>query len=119
MNTFIKTLPLLTLLAFSYSVSAKAPAKALAQAAAQAPAQEDKKVDAKCFVELFGGGEQIIFWHIPSKKLPNLVSSIVGKKVPTNTSKQKVKIYKAYECVLQKDDFASSKAKALDAIAER
>lgn len=103
MNAFMKLLSVSSLLLLSYVLEAKAPAKV------------DKKVDAKCFVELLGGGEKIVFWHISSKKFPSLASSIVGKKIPTYGSKHKVKIYKAYECVLQKDDFSSSRAKALDA----
>lgn len=96
-------LSLLSLLVFSSYVEAKPAGKS------------DKKVDAKCFVELVGGGETIVFWNISSKKLSGLSTSIVGHQVMVANSKQKAKIYKSYECVLLKDNFATNKAKIVDA----
>lgn len=109
MNVFTKTsmkvIPLVTMLALSFVVEAKASEK------------KDKKVDAKCFVELVGGGEIVSFWYVPQNKVANLSKSITGHKVmvPSPQSKQKVKIYKAHECVLLKDDFTGSRAKMVDA----
>ncbi len=104
MNTFVKVIPLsAVLLVFSANIEAKTSVK------------QDKKVDAKCFVELIGGGETITFWNIPSKKLSVLAKSIIGHKVTTAGSRQKVKIYKAHECVLLKGDFKGSRAKIIDA----
>jgi len=102
MNILVKILPLVSLLSVSYAVEANSKEK------------QDKKVDAKCFVELVGGGERVVFWNIPSKKLSGLSKSITGHKVMVPNSKQKVKIYKAHECVLLKDDFTSSRAKIVD-----
>lgn len=82
---------------------------------AKPSAKEDKKVDVKCFVELVGGGETISFWSISAKKAANLSKSITGHKISVPNSKQKVKIYKAHECVFLKDDFAGSRAKIVDA----
>lgn len=101
-NTSMKIVSLITLMAFSFVIEAKTSVK------------QDKKVDAKCFVELVGGGERVIFWNISSKKLSSLSKSIVGHKVMVYNSKQKVKIYKAHECVLLKDDFSGSRAKIVD-----
>jgi len=101
-KTSIKTIPLATILALSFVIQAK-------------PLENvHKKVDAKCFVELVGGGESIIFWNIPSKKLSSLSKSITGHKIMVPNSKQKVSIYKTHECVLLKEDFKGSRAKLLD-----
>jgi hypothetical protein len=74
-----------------------------------------KKVDAKCFVELVGGGETVTFFNITEKKLTALSKSIIGHKIAPPGMKQKVKIYKAHECVLLKDNFKGNKAKRVDA----
>ena len=107
MNAFVKNnikiLPLAALLVFSFVIEAKNPAK------------QEKKVDAKCFVELVGGGEKVTFWNISSKKVSSLSKSIIGHKVGVQGSRQKVKIYKTHECVLSKDNFTSSRAKIVDA----
>ena len=103
MNIFVKILPLITLMMVSYTLEAKNKES------------QDKKVDAKCFVELVGGGDKVTFWNISSKKLAGLSKSIIGRKVMMTNSKQKVKIYKSHECVLLKDNFTSSRAKIVDA----
>jgi hypothetical protein len=103
MNTFMKILSLMAVLSFSFVIEAKTQVK------------QDKKVDAKCFVELVGGGETITFWNISSKKLSSLSKSITGRKVMVANSKQKVKIYQSHECVLLKNNFSGSRAKAVDA----
>ena len=82
---------------------------------AQSSSKQVKKVDAKCFVELVGGGESIAFFNITEKKLATLSQSIVGYKVAQRGTKQKVNIYKAHECTLLKDDFKSKKAQRVDA----
>lgn len=106
MNTltknFMKVFPLMAMLVFSLSIEAK-PVK-----------KESKKVDVKCFVELVGGGEMVSFWNIPQNKVSGLSKSITGHKVIAPNSKQKAKIYKAYECVLLNDDFIGSKARMID-----
>ncbi|OUR62609.1 hypothetical protein A9Q74_04040 [Colwellia sp. 39_35_sub15_T18] len=102
MNALIKILPFITLLTVSYTVKVDSKEKL------------HKKIDVKCFVELVGGGEQVIFWNISSKKLSGLSQSIIGHKVTVHNSKQKAKIYKAHECILLKDEFTSVRAKRLD-----
>jgi hypothetical protein len=106
MNIFtknsMKVIPLVTMLMFSFVIEAKQSKK------------EGKKVDAKCFVELVGGGEMVSFWNISEKKISSLSKSTVGRKVMLPGSKQKVQIYKTHECVLSSDDFTGSKAKLVD-----
>lgn len=99
----MKVIPLVTMLAFSFAIEAKQPEK------------KDKKVDVKCFVELVGGGDMVSFWNVSTSKASSLSKSITGRKVMVPNSKQKVKIYKAYECALLKDDFTGSRAKSVDA----
>jgi len=103
MNIYIKVLPLVTLLALSYSTEAKSKEK------------QSKKVNVKCFIELVGGGDMVSFWHVSQKKVSSLSKSIIGRKVMLLNSKQKAQIYKAYECVLSTDNFTNSRAKIVDA----
>lgn len=103
MNVFVKVLPLTVLLAFSFTIEAKTSIK------------QERKVDAKCFVELVGGGETITFFNIQERKLSSLSKTIVGHKVSPLSTDKKVKIYKAHECVLLKANFKGSKAKIVDA----
>ncbi|NQY87313.1 MAG: hypothetical protein HRT51_06085 [Colwellia sp.] len=103
MTTFIKILLPIILFIISNDLEAKTSTK------------QDKKVDAKCFVELIGGGEMVSFWNVSQNKVSNLSKSITGHKVMVPGSKQKVKIYKAYECVLFKADFTGRRAKIVDA----
>lgn len=98
-----KVIPLVIMFIFSFGIEAKPLEK------------ENKKVDVKCFVELVGGGERVSFWNVSQNKVSILSKSIIGRKVMVPNSKQKVKIYKVYECVLLRDDFKGSKAKIVDA----
>ncbi|MFT6987856.1 MAG: hypothetical protein ACJAT7_003721 [Psychromonas sp.] len=101
--TSMKFIPLVTMLVFSFGIEAKQLEK------------ESKKVDAKCFVEIVGGGEMVSFWNVSQNKISSLSKSITGRKVMAPNSKQKVIIYKADECVLLKDNFTGSRAKIVDA----
>lgn len=76
--------------------------------------KETNKVSVKCHVLLVDGNEAISLWSIQLKKLNKLKDNIVGKKVHTAKSKHKVKISKAFQCVLDDDDFQSSIARFLD-----
>ncbi|PKG86440.1 hypothetical protein CXF85_01690 [Colwellia sp. 75C3] len=78
-----------------------------------------KKVTAKCHVVLVGGNETIIFHRIKPEKLSLLTNSIVGKKVSTQKSPDKIKVYRAFECVLDKEKFTSIKARSLDRMTPR
>lgn len=73
-----------------------------------------KKVNAKCHVTLLDGSETVIFWRTQPKKLSKLVNNIVGQKVATHKSLEKMKIYKAFQCVLDGDDFTSFQARSID-----
>lgn len=77
------------------------------------------KVNAKCHVALIDGSDSIIFYRIHSDKFHKLEGKIVGKKVLTQKSPEKIKIYRAFECVLDKDDFTQSNSKLLDKKTER
>ena len=103
-NTTMKALPLVAILVFSIVVDAKSPNQE----------KVNKTVDVKCFVELVGGGETISFWNVPSSKVSALAKSISNRKIPSPTSKQKVKIFKAHECVLLNEKFSGGRAKIVD-----
>ena len=74
----------------------------------------NKKVNAKCHVALIDGSEVIQFWLTKPEVISKLANHIVGKKVMKKKSLDKIKIYKAYECVLEGHEFTSLKAQALD-----
>ncbi len=74
----------------------------------------NSKVSAKCHVLLVGGNEIISLWYIQQKQLKKLKDNIVGKKVLPQQSIQRIKIYQAFECVLEDDTFQSGKARLLD-----
>lgn len=81
--------------------------------------EKNKKVNAKCHVVLVDGSEAIIFYRIKVEKFSKLANKIVGKRVLTQKSTQKVKVYQAYECVLKEDDFTSPNSQFLDKKTER
>lgn len=73
-----------------------------------------EKLDAKCHVALINGNEAIVFWRTTPEKLAKLASDIIGNKASTPKLKDKVRIYRAYECVLEKEEFSTLKARTLD-----
>lgn len=76
--------------------------------------EENKKVNAKCHVTLVDGSEAIIFWKTQPKKLSKLANNVAGKRVSTQKSLKKIKVYRAFQCVLDEDDFTSPRARSLD-----
>lgn len=81
--------------------------------------KKNETVDAKCHVALIDGSETIIFFHIYSDKFPKLSNEIEGKRVLTQKSIEKIKVYRVYECVLDEDDFTKANSKSLDKKIER
>ena len=102
MTTFIKILLPIILFIISNDLEAKTSTK------------QDKKVKAKCHVVLVGGNEAIKFWRIQPSQLSKLPNQVEGKKVSTHKSLDKIKVYRAFECVLEGNDFTSLKARTLD-----
>ena len=92
----------------------------IAQAKDKTTDLNEKSINAKCYVELVGGGETISLWRIKPSLLENLSNSIVGKKIidisskKSTPNKQKSTIYKAKQCILEEDDFTSPIARAMD-----
>jgi hypothetical protein len=76
--------------------------------------KKNKKVNAKCHVTLVDGSEAIIFWKIQPEKLSELNNTVVGKRISTQKSLKKIKVYRAFQCVLDGDDFTSPRARSLD-----
>ena len=81
--------------------------------------EKTKYVNAKCHVALIDGSDTIIYYHINSDKFSKLANEIVGKRVLTQKSIKKIKIYRVHECALDEDDFTSTKSKSLDKKIER
>lgn len=81
--------------------------------------KKNETLDAKCHVALIDGSETIIFFHIYSDQFPKLSNDIVGKRVQTQKSVERIKVYRVYECVLDEDNFTKDSSKALDKKIER
>jgi len=77
--------------------------------------KKSQKVDAKCHVELYGGGETLYFRTIKREKLKSLAKKMVNRSVLTPMSSTKRKVYKVHECVLLQDTFKASRSKEVDA----
>jgi len=84
------------------------------QIALSANKQNSAKVAVKCHVLLVDGKQMISLWSIQQNQLKKLKDNIIGKKILPLESIQRVKIYQAYECVLEDDAFESTKARLLD-----
>jgi len=109
MKGFVMSISCIILLAL-FTVQAAKPVKTVEEKGVTSY----KKVNVKCHVALVDGKETIQFWRTKSDGLAKLTKHIVGKKVSVQNSLDKVKIYKAYECVLEGGEFTSLKAQSLD-----
>lgn len=78
-----------------------------------------KKIEVKCFIELYGGRETIHFRKIKENELAKLPNMLVNSNVSVIGSKQKQKIFKVHECALLNDEFSDSHAKQVDAATPR
>ena len=83
--------------------------------AKQVDKEEGKTVEAKCHIELFGGGETIHFIVINEHRLKALPQELINRSVMTQLSDKKRKIYKVTECILLNDSFLGNRAQFIDA----
>jgi len=74
----------------------------------------EKEVNAKCYVQLVGGGETISLWLVKPSLLKSLPSTISGQEILVITTQKKAHIYRAEECVLEEDDFNIARARVMD-----
>jgi len=80
-------------------------------------ANAKQRQDVKCYVELYGGAETVIFietYGNQAKNLDKVAKQWVNKKVQTQVAKDKKVIYKVHECALLNTPFKTSKARAID-----
>lgn len=68
----------------------------------------------KCHVELIGGIQTIHFVSTKKQSLKEVTNSLVGKKRFKPFSREKLAIYKVFECVWLNDKFTSAQSKAVD-----
>ena len=71
-------------------------------------------IDYKCHIELIGGIQTIHFVNTKGKSLSGIAHSLVGKTTEKPFSKEKLGIYKVYECVALNDKFSNAQSNALD-----
>jgi hypothetical protein len=76
--------------------------------------QNVEKVEVKCHVELYGGGETIYFIKIKKDKLAKLEQRLVNKKIKVAKIEAKQKIYKVLECVTLDEKFSNLQSKSVD-----
>lgn len=90
---------------------------ALANSSASAKKSHFEKVipvNAKCYVQLVGGGETISLWLVKPSLLKSLTKSVVGQEVRVVGTKEKSTIYRAKECILEEEKFSDPNARAMD-----
>jgi hypothetical protein len=73
-----------------------------------------EKVEVKCHVELYGGGEAIHFRKIKQSKLDKLEQRLINKKIKVAKIKGKQTIYKVLECVSLDKEFSRPQSKNVD-----
>jgi len=76
--------------------------------------QKIEKVEVKCHVELYGGGETVHFRKIKKDKLVKLEQRLVNKKIKVAKIKEKQIIYKVLECVSLGKEFTTFQSKRID-----
>lgn len=81
--------------------------------------KQNKKIETKCFVELYGGQQTIVYRVVNNNKFEQLTRFLVNKSVLTTLSDKKQKIYKVIECARLTDDFKSSASKSMESITAR
>ena len=73
-----------------------------------------KSINAKCYVVLANGKEEILLYRLKAKKLKSLPQRVNGSQVTAPRSNKKVSVLKVHECVEDEQDFSSARAKLLD-----
>jgi hypothetical protein len=76
--------------------------------------QKVDKVEVKCHVELYGGGETVHFRKLKKDKLTKLEQRLVNKKINVAKMKAKQTIYKVIECVSLDKEFSTFQSKGVD-----
>jgi len=109
MNKAIKLISFLLVVSFSVSTVASN-----AGSSSKVKLAKEKKVNAKCYVQLVGGGETISLWLIQPSLLKSLKRTIVGQEILVIQTQKKASIYRTKECVLEEDDFKNARARAMD-----
>ena len=71
-------------------------------------------VEYKCHVELLGGVQTIDFISVKEQNLNKLAKSLVGKKKLKPFTKNKLPIYKVFECVKLNDKFKYNQSIMID-----
>ena len=86
----------------------------LAQAAVAMSYIEKNRHKVKCYVELEDRRSIISLWVIKHKRLSEHQSAIIGRRVLTQNSLNKLSIIKTHECVFASQHFTSAQARQLD-----
>ncbi len=103
------------LISFLLVVSISSPGMANGAASStKIKLDNEKKQNAKCYVQLVGGGEAISLWLVKPSLLKNLKRKIVGQEILVIQTQKKANIYRAKECILEEDDFKDTRALAMD-----
>jgi len=105
MNRLLITLSLLSLMTYALNGNAQRNEQDLISV---------KKIKVKCYVQLYGGNETIVYHMIKAKKISSLEKTLVNKKVMTTTSINKEKIYQVNECVPYVEKFTNNNANLIE-----
>jgi len=72
------------------------------------------EIEYKCHIELLGGLQTIHFISARNKSVNEIEQLLIGRKVVTTVSKNKLPIYKVVECTGLYDKFNEKTSNALD-----
>jgi len=106
MNKYLKCLLVGALLTTTHMTSA-------------ANKHETNKIKAKCYVELYGGQNTIVYQMVKENNILKLAKVLANRSVMTTLSNKKQKIFKVVECQEANSPFGNTQAAAKEKITPR
>ena len=73
-----------------------------------------ERVEVKCFVDFYGGGQSIYFVSLAKEDYKHLPDTLVNDKAYTISRDKKKKIYAVNECTLETNKFKNKVANKLE-----
>ncbi|WP_371186348.1 TapY2 family type IVa secretion system protein [Thalassotalea maritima] len=72
------------------------------------------KIEAKCFVEVEGGEQQLYYTRLPVSAYKSLERNLVGMMIPTNVANNQIMVTKVFECKKEGQRFKSGEARQIE-----
>ncbi len=81
--------------------------------------QKTDKIKAKCYVELYGGQNIIVYQMVKENNILKLPKILANRSVMTTLSNKKQKVFKVVECQEENSPFGNTQAVAKEKITPR